>query len=234
MAERLGPSWAEPVVLEADDLTPRSDLAAVVALLEAHHPPDAEQAATVERMLTFAADHPDALHRSCTAGHFTGSALVVDPGSRRVVLLFHTKLRRWLQPGGHADGDGNMAGTAWREATEEIGIEGLRVVLPPIDLDIHEIPAGKDPAHLHLDIRFLVLAPIGARVVGNHESESIRWVSESELVDLGADRGLRRLTERGLALVPRVPGLEGWAVSPPGRARHERRWPPPDSSTPST
>ena len=89
-------------------------------------------------MLAFVDAHPDALWRSCAEGHLTGSALVVDAAAERVLLLFHRKVRRWLQPGGHVDGDANLAGVALREATEETGIEGLRVVVPAIDLDIHE------------------------------------------------------------------------------------------------
>ena len=68
--------------------------------------------------------HPDALHRSCLEGHLTGSAAVVDPSTRQVLLLFHAKVQRWLQPGGHADGDGNLARVALREAEEETGIDG--------------------------------------------------------------------------------------------------------------
>ena len=59
------------------------------------------------RVLAMVDRHEDALLRSCRPGHLTGSALVVDPSDRRILGLFHTKLQRWLQPGGHADGDGD-------------------------------------------------------------------------------------------------------------------------------
>ncbi|MCD9623152.1 NUDIX hydrolase [Rhabdothermincola salaria] len=193
-----------PQLLTADRLASSGELSSLVADLHRHEPADAGQARLRDQMLEFASANPDALHRSCAAGHFTGSALVLDPDSGRVLVLFHTKLRKWLQPGGHTDGEANLAATALREATEETGIDGLVVVAPPADLDIHEVRPPKEAAHLHLDVRYLVLAPSGARAVGNHESEALRWVAPVDLPALGADEGLIRLAERAGALAGRL------------------------------
>lgn len=150
-------------------------------------------------MLAFAREHPDALLRTCEAGHFTGSALVVDDARERFVLLLHAKAGRWLQPGGHADGQGDLGAVALREAIEETGIGDLRVVRPAVDLDIHEFRPRAGPPHTHLDVRSVVLAPAGARLAGNHESEALRWVTLAEMDDYDVDDGLRRLAARGLA-----------------------------------
>src|SRR5436189_5059843 len=95
----------------------------LVASLEHASLDGAEQERLRAEMLAFATDHPDALLRTCTAGHFTGSALVVHDDRERVLLLLHTKAGLWLQPGGHADGQADLSAVALREATEETGID---------------------------------------------------------------------------------------------------------------
>lgn len=154
-----------------------------------------------DRILEFIAEHPDALYRTCEEGHLTGSALVVDDDRQRVLLMLHAKLGRWLQPGGHADGEGHLAAVALREASEETGIEGLRLVIPAIDCDVHAIPErGHERAHEHMDVRYLVLAPPGAEVRGNHESHALRWVTLAQLDELVSEQGLRRLARVGLGI----------------------------------
>jgi 8-oxo-dGTP pyrophosphatase MutT (NUDIX family) len=185
----------------APGLAPAADLATATSIVAAAPSAtlDPDQQRVQAAMLRFAADHPDALVRTCAAGHLTGSALVLDATGTRTLVLFHTKLQRWLQPGGHADGDANLAAVAWREATEETGIDGLGVDPVPIDLDIHQVAPPHEPAHAHLDVRFLVVAPVGAVERGNHESEALRWVTLDELGALGVDPGTERLARAGFA-----------------------------------
>jgi 8-oxo-dGTP pyrophosphatase MutT (NUDIX family) len=179
------------------------DLASARATIESARV-DGGPETTAREMLAFLDQHPDALMRTCLEGHLTGSALVVEAGTHRAAVLFHAKLRKWLQPGGHADGDGDLARVARREAEEETGIGDLRVVGGPIDLDIHLVePPGEQP-HLHLDVRFLVLAPEGSTLVGNHESTALRWVTEDDLAELDADESLRRLAARGFQRFARL------------------------------
>ena len=183
--------------LQAGDarLRPDPDLARARALLQAYVPRDAHQAHERERMLAFLDEFPrDAHRRERLEGHLTASALLVDARGERALLTLHKKLGRWLQLGGHCDGDANLAGAALRECAEESGIESLRVVTAPLDLDIHTIPARPgEPEHLHLDTRFLVLAPPGALEVLSEESQALAWFAPEELGSIETDASVRRL-----------------------------------------
>jgi len=184
--------------LRLAELPSQSDLALARTILEHYAPRDEEQRTTRDELLAFLDRHPQDAHlRSCLEGHLTASALVIDESRGQALLTFHKKLGRWLQLGGHCDGDANLPGAALREACEESGIEGLVIDPDPIDLDIHLIPARKDePAHLHLDTRFLVYAPAGARETLSEESLSLCWFGPRELGPIETDASVRRLFTR--------------------------------------
>jgi 8-oxo-dGTP pyrophosphatase MutT (NUDIX family) len=189
-------------VLRAGDraLAPSSDRAVASAqLADAVLLPEAEEHRRTVAELVDA--HPDVLLRTCLPGHLTGSGVVVDPVRGRSLLMLHRKLGRWFQPGGHADGDANLAAVALREASEETGIEGLSVVVPALDVDVHEVPMAEG-THLHLDVRFLVLAPERAEAPGNHESLQLAWVDAGGLEQLrpAIDPSTRRVVRRALEL----------------------------------
>lgn len=137
--------------------------------------------------------HPEGMWKSCTAGHVTASALVVDPEGGRVLLTLHRKLRMWLQMGGHCEpGDATLASAARREAAEESGIEGL-TLLPggPVTLDRHAIPA---PCNWHLDVQYAALAPAGSVAAISDESLDLRWFRYDEVAEV-ADASVVRLLD---------------------------------------
>ncbi len=187
--------------LRAKDLSSTSNLALARRLLSTWEPPSLEQERVRDRMLAFIDEHPrDAHLRTCIPGHLTASALVVDAAGERGLLTFHKKLRRWLQLGGHCDGDANLAAVALREASEESGIEDLELDPMPIDVDVHAIPAhGSDPEHLHLDTRFLARAAPGAEARAGEESIELRWFRREELEGLETDDSVRRLFRTAFA-----------------------------------
>lgn len=179
---------------EGDErLAPTVEVEAALAQLRGVRSGDPIVAVEVDRVRSMIMTLSDPADRATRPGHLTGSAFVVSADGADAVLLLHTKLGLWLQPGGHADGDCNLAAVALREATEETGIEGLGVHPVAIDVDVHEVRPPKEDPHLHLDVRYLVVAPAAARLVGNEESRAIRWVSRSRLGDYSPDAGLIRL-----------------------------------------
>lgn len=148
-------------------------------------------------------DHSAAFQRTHLPGHITGSAWIVDPSGEYVLLTHHAKLNRWLQPGGHADGDEDVIRVATREAIEETGIEGIVPATDNIfDLDIHTIPPRADfPAHLHYDIRYLFQASRDIPLVVTGESHALRWVHLTELpLICGNNESMMRMARKAQSL----------------------------------
>jgi 8-oxo-dGTP pyrophosphatase MutT (NUDIX family) len=163
--------------------------------------------ATLERMAEFFTSSPEVFQRSHAPGHFTGSALVCDRSLERVALLHHRKLNKWLQFGGHADGDPELARVALKEAEEESGLQRLMYLEfeealgqsahpLPFDLDIHAIPArGDDPEHLHYDVRYLLWCP-DQPLKGNEESHQVAWFRLEEARQVTQEPSMLRQFEK--------------------------------------
>ena len=145
------------------------------------------------------AEHP--FDRTYAPGHFTGSAWLVDAAGERVLLTHHRKLNRWLQLGGHADGDRDLAAVALREAHEESGLTELCVEPDIFDVDRHWIPERSNEAgHWHYDVRFIVRASTCHEFVVSDESLDLAWVSISTLANADdTDESLRRMACKWLA-----------------------------------
>ncbi|CAN5326432.1 NUDIX hydrolase [soil metagenome] len=142
--------------------------------------------------------HPDAFERTHLPGHITGSAFIVSDDSMQTLLVHHAKLNRWLQPGGHADGDVNVARVAMREANEETGLEHLKLSSDQIfDIDIHPIPARKDlPGHDHYDIRYLVTGSMDEKIIVSEESHDVKWVPLSNLEEYTQEKSVLRMKDK--------------------------------------
>jgi 8-oxo-dGTP pyrophosphatase MutT (NUDIX family) len=172
----------------------------VLALLTTHAACvlDPHEAAMTADTIRFVEEHDDCLLRSCVPGHLTGSAWIVSPDRTRTLLTHHHKLNKWLQLGGHADGDRDLAAVALREAREESELTRLRVVTPEVfDVDRHLIPARKtELAHYHYDLRFMIEADPEEPLVISSESEDLAWVELSRVIALNPEESMMRMVRK--------------------------------------
>jgi 8-oxo-dGTP pyrophosphatase MutT (NUDIX family) len=166
--------------------------------LHAYAPFDDREDAMRRRFIAFVATHRAAFDRALAIGHVTASAWILDAARTRTLLTHHRKLDKWLQLGGHVDGDPDVRRAALREAREESGLTSLCFVSEAIfDLDIHPIPARPgEPAHEHFDVRFAFEADPAEPLVVSAESKELAWVSLDALADYGADESVWRLARK--------------------------------------
>lgn len=166
--------------------------------LLAHHAADSLEAVMLERMIDFVGSNPDCFERTLAIGHVTGAAWIVNRQRTHALLTHHRKLELWLQLGGHCDGDADTHAVALREATEESGLESLRVVSRSIfDVDVHRIPARPgEPEHDHYDVRYLFEADDRESLVVSEESLALAWVALERLSEQGVDESVLRLARK--------------------------------------
>ncbi|KEO75120.1 NUDIX hydrolase [Anditalea andensis] len=145
------------------------------------------------------ADHELAFYRQKLDSHFTASAWIVNKRRTHTLMTLHSKLNRWLQLGGHADGNENLVEVAMREAIEESGLASLRIVdISIFDIDKHIIPGNtKEPEHFHYDVRFLLEASLDEPLVISHESQDLAWIPFDSVEEMvGGDDSIMRMWEK--------------------------------------
>jgi 8-oxo-dGTP pyrophosphatase MutT (NUDIX family) len=175
----------------------------VAQFLQTHTPADASERLSLQRIRELIASAANPFSRDhFVPGHLTASAIVLDPPRTRTMLIFHEKLQRWLQPGGHFEpGETDPSVAAAREVLEETGLKtcwpGPRPQL--LDVDVHQIPARKsDPEHGHFDLRMLLIADPDTfeKAVAGDGVMAARWVSPAEFSGLDLDPGLQRALKK--------------------------------------
>lgn len=179
----------------------------LLGLLDAYaerHPGEPEHVLRVRELVE---SNADCFRRTCLPGHVTASAFIVSADRSRFLLTHHRKLGRWLQLGGHADGEPFAHLVALREAREESGMSSFTFALPgsllvPADVDVHLIPARKDePEHWHHDVRFVLVAAPGQDLAISGESVDLRWFPRAEFASLVSEESLGRLGRKAWALL---------------------------------
>lgn len=167
-------------------------------VLQAYQSRDSVQMGYKRMMLDFLSQHDNAFDRACVLGHFTASAMVLNATKDKVLLMDHVKLQKWLQLGGHCDGDKDFLQVAVKEAKEESGLESIQVLRQDIfDIDIHLIPKrGDELAHYHYDVRFLMQADERETLQSNGESNGLQWVGLGGVNEFNSDESVLRMCDK--------------------------------------
>ncbi|MCB1736087.1 MAG: NUDIX hydrolase [Gammaproteobacteria bacterium] len=176
----------------------------LLSLLDRHQTRFMDESAFVRKAQDYVRINENCFYRELWPGHVTGSAWVVNPSRDHVLLLHHRKHDQWFQPGGHADGDHDILRVALRETSEETGLDPEHIQLVDnriFDVDIHAIPAtpheGKlEPAHQHIDIRFLLEIDDAIPIPGNDESHQVLWVPLNRASTFNNNRSTYRMVEK--------------------------------------
>ena len=158
-----------------------------------------DEHAVVSHFLALLDDPVNPFVRERLEGHLTSGCWLVSGDGRRILMTHHRKLDRWLQLGGHADGDTDMARVALKEAEEESGLSDLVVEGGIFDLDRHWIPERKDvPGHWHYDVRYVIRAQGSEDYVISEESLDLAWRDIAPMV-ADEDASISRMARKWLA-----------------------------------
>lgn len=177
-----------------DSLMHRQPLLNLLRAYADRHP---QEHVTAALFIDFVERNPRCFERELTEGHVTGSAWLVDRTGASVLLTHHRKLGRWLQLGGHSDGNPATLAVAVQEAREESGLAIAPLSEDIFDLDVHEIPARRtEPAHLHFDVRFVLQAVGDETFQVSGESLDLAWVPIAELGDYTDEESVLRMARK--------------------------------------
>ena len=176
-------------------------------LLKQRKPLDTTEQEYQQRMMELLQSEGDPFSRHhFVPGHFTASSFVLSPDQTSILLIYHGKLHRWLQPGGHIDPDDvDVVAAARREVLEETGMSDIKLHCSGVfDVDIHEIPPLKsDPAHEHFDVRFLFRAD-STNIQAGSDAKDARWTPLTAVNEHESDRSVMRALEKIIAITTKA------------------------------
>lgn len=174
----------------------------ILIKLDNYNPESLEEQGSKILMLDFIENNKNCFQRENLEGHVTASSWIVNPDRTKVCLVHHKKLKRWMQAGGHCDGEFRTKLVAQKELEEETGLKTAELVSDKLfDIDAHVIPDHKNvPEHIHYDVRFLFEADDNENPVVSDESNDVKWFTLEEAEKLELDDSVLRMLEKTYAI----------------------------------
>lgn len=154
------------------------------------------------------------IYNSSLEHHFTGSAIVLNTRTNKILMTYHPWYQMWLQLGGHDEGEHDPLAVSAREAWEESGIEDLWMFDWPVRVDPHSAKKCRsvkgDHHNWHYDICYMsVTDETGYKI--SDESIDMSWFSLAELqqmvVDGKAQLRAYKMAANSIALLAALSGV---------------------------
>jgi 8-oxo-dGTP diphosphatase len=130
---------------------------------------------------------------------FTASAFVIHPTEKKICLLNHKKLGKWLQPGGHVELNEDPIQALEHELLEETGlvladceiiepaqqpqVRGQKTLPLPQHINVHNL----NETHKHIDMQYLIRSSTDVLSPADGESQEIDWLDIEQIRQLHAD-----------------------------------------------
>ncbi|MDD9912513.1 MAG: NUDIX domain-containing protein [Alphaproteobacteria bacterium] len=174
-------------------------------ILDSYTPSNHDEAGELHMFKYFVRENSDCFERSNLIAHVTASSWIVTEDLSYVLLNFHRKLNKWMQFGGHADGDPDIYTVAIKESQEETGLTSLRLFQKePLDVGLRFLHEHSGvPEHVHLDVCFICIADMNQLLQhSERESERLKWVPLGEVKDYirPEDNNCQRFLEKTMKL----------------------------------
>lgn len=158
-----------------------------------------------QTMLKYIDTFDDVLTRNNEFGHFTASCWTVNQERTKVLMIYHNIYQSWAWPGGHADGEEDLLGTAIRELKEETGVKNVKVVddypfsLEVVCVDGHVKRGKYVSSHVHLNLTYLLEVDENEVLqIKPDENSGVKWVNLEEVEKVSNEKWIRENIYRKL------------------------------------
>ena len=153
----------------------------LLQLLANYNPPSPEEIKHKDDIIDFVKRNEQCFERDLQHGHITASAWLLNKTGDKALLTHHKKLNKWIQLGGHCDGDPNVLNVAIREVQEESDIKNIKPIHDQIfDIGVHFFQGSiNEEKHYHYDIRFLLQAQGDEEIKISSESNDLKWIGKN-------------------------------------------------------